>query len=131
MTDYEVGYKKPPKTGQFKPGQSGNPKGRPKGRKDFKTDLTEELSEKLTISESGKSKKISKQRALIKSLTAKALKGDTRSATLILAAIGRYMGDEQEETDLTPSSNDIEIIDRFKKRLLNELKADQEDKKDV
>ena len=29
-TEYEVGYKKPPKSGQFKPGQSGNRKGRPK-----------------------------------------------------------------------------------------------------
>lgn len=28
--DYEVGYKKPPKEYQFKPGQSGNSKGRPK-----------------------------------------------------------------------------------------------------
>ncbi|MHC4117020.1 MAG: DUF5681 domain-containing protein [Planctomycetota bacterium] len=27
--DYEVGYKKPPKEHQFKPGQSGNPKGPP------------------------------------------------------------------------------------------------------
>ena len=28
--EYEVGYKKPPKSGQFQPGKSGNPKGRPK-----------------------------------------------------------------------------------------------------
>lgn len=28
--DYEVGYKRPPREHQFKPGQSGNPKGRPK-----------------------------------------------------------------------------------------------------
>lgn len=27
---YDVGYEKPPKAHQFKPGQSGNPKGRPK-----------------------------------------------------------------------------------------------------
>jgi hypothetical protein len=30
--DYEVGYKKPPKATQFKPGQSGNPAGRPKSK---------------------------------------------------------------------------------------------------
>ena len=30
---YDVGYGKPPKSGQFRPGQSGNPGGRPKGRK--------------------------------------------------------------------------------------------------
>ena len=31
--DYDVGYKKPPKTKQFKKGKSGNPGGRPKGSK--------------------------------------------------------------------------------------------------
>jgi hypothetical protein len=29
--DDEVGYGKPPKHGQFKPGKSGNPRGRPRG----------------------------------------------------------------------------------------------------
>ena len=47
MSDYEVGYGKPPRKSQFKPGQSGNPKGRPKGRKGFSTILVEELSEDL------------------------------------------------------------------------------------
>ena len=42
--DYEVGYGKPPKSGQFKPGQSGNPKGRPKGAKNFKTELATVLA---------------------------------------------------------------------------------------
>jgi hypothetical protein len=31
--DEDVGYRKPPRAYQFKPGQSGNPKGRRKGRK--------------------------------------------------------------------------------------------------
>lgn len=30
MSSYEIGYGKPPKASQFKPGVSGNPKGRPK-----------------------------------------------------------------------------------------------------
>ena len=30
MTDYEIGYGKPPRNGRFKPGVSGNAKGRPK-----------------------------------------------------------------------------------------------------
>lgn len=29
MSDYEIGYAKPPKASQFKPGVSGNPAGRP------------------------------------------------------------------------------------------------------
>jgi hypothetical protein len=31
MADYNVGYKKPPKSGRFTKGRSGNPAGRPKG----------------------------------------------------------------------------------------------------
>jgi len=30
MTDDKVGYRRPPRSGRFKPGVSGNPKGRPK-----------------------------------------------------------------------------------------------------
>ena len=35
--DYEVGYGKPPKKHQFKPGQSGNRQGRKKSRNAFRT----------------------------------------------------------------------------------------------
>ena len=75
MSTYKVGYGKPPKTKQFKRGKSGNPKGRPKGSLNLATDLTTELSEHITVREDGRSRKVSKQRALIKSLMAKALQG--------------------------------------------------------
>ena len=70
---YQVGYGKPPKNSQFKPGQSGNPKGRPKGAKNLSTELLEELQEQVKVSEDGKQKTISKQRAMIKSLMAKSV----------------------------------------------------------
>jgi hypothetical protein len=82
--DDSVGYKKPPKHTQFKPGKSGNPKGRPKGTKNLAMDLSEELSEKIVVTEAGQQLRISKQRAMIKSLLAKALKGDTRAASVLL-----------------------------------------------
>jgi len=31
MSEYKIGYGKPPKSSQFKRGKSGNPKGRPRG----------------------------------------------------------------------------------------------------
>ena len=45
--DYEIGYKKPPKNGQFKKGQSGNPKGRPTGSKNKKKVFNDILSQEL------------------------------------------------------------------------------------
>lgn len=85
--DYEVGYGKPPKHSQFKPGQSGNSKGRPKGTKNLATDLSEELAQKISINEGGKQQQISKQRALVKSLLSKALKGDIKAVNLLIQMV--------------------------------------------
>ena len=81
---HEVGYGKPPKNTRFKPGRSGNPKGRPKGRKNFQTELLEELHESIAVREGGRRRIVSKQRAMLKTLTAKALQGDARAAALIV-----------------------------------------------
>lgn len=110
--DYDVGYGKPPKHTQFKKGQSGNPKGRRKGARGLKTDLREELMEMLTITENGKTTKLTKQRLMIKQLFAKASKGDVRAAIKMLEMANALLGPEQEASDaeqeLTPE--DAEII---------------------
>src|SRR5689334_21865464 len=96
MSNYRVGYRKPPKTTQFKKGRSGNPQGRPKGALNFATDLAAELSEQVTIREHGRSVTVSKQRAMIKSLVAKALKGDPRATTATLALHARTVPELRE-----------------------------------
>ena len=83
--EYQVGYRKPPKATRFQAGQSGNPKGRPKGSSNLASDLSAELGEHITVREGGQARHISKQRALIKSLMAKALQGDVRATTALLA----------------------------------------------
>ncbi len=88
--NYEIGYKKPPKNGQFKPGQSGNPKGRRKGFKNFATDLEEEIYEPITIAVNGKTKKISKRKAILKQHINKALKGDLASTKFIFELCEKY-----------------------------------------
>ena len=75
MGSYKVGYGKLPKATQFKRGRSGNPKGRAKDSRNLATDLAAELGEQITVREDGRSRRISKQRALIKSLMARALPG--------------------------------------------------------
>lgn len=87
--EYEVGYGRPPKASRFKPGQSGNPRGRPKGAKNLATDLAEELGETIRIREGDRELRVSKQRAMLKALVAKALKGDARAASLLIALVAQ------------------------------------------
>lgn len=47
--DYEVGYRKTPKTTRFKKGQSGNPGGRPKAAPNTKALLNKVLAREVTV----------------------------------------------------------------------------------
>ncbi len=117
--DYDVGYGKPPVHTRFQPGQSGNPKGRPKGSKNIKTDLMEELGERVLVSESGRKRAVSKQRAMVKSLMAKALNGDTRSVQVILQLIERLLMQEDKGTvESALSADDRAILDDYLNRQL-------------
>jgi hypothetical protein len=74
--DGRVGYKRPPANTSFKPGRSGNPKGRPRHARNLKTEFLEELCEPIRVREGDREMKISKQRALVKSLIDAAIKGE-------------------------------------------------------
>ena len=127
MTDkgYEIGYKKPPKHTQFKPGQSGNPKGRPPGIKNLATDLQEELEEKVLITEASKTYTVTKQRAMLKTLFAKALKGDARAGNVLINLI---LGLEQvgsgRDNNQPLSADDKKILTDYKEKLTEEIKSE-------
>ena len=112
-----VGFGSPPKHTQFKPGQSGNPKGRPKGTKNLRTDLSEELAEKIAVTEGGQQLVISKQRAMLKSLMAKSIKGETAAArALINLIVGLEMVDVKDKQSEPLGSDDLEVLAEFKNR---------------
>lgn len=117
--DYNVGYKKPPKASQFKPGQSGNPKGRPKGTRNLATDLQEELSAKIVVREGNKQQRMSKQQALVKTLFNNALKGDIRAINTFLRLIERTKFDDEDLFEATDVGiDDQKIIEAFIARRL-------------
>jgi hypothetical protein len=119
--EYEVGYRKPPKTTRFKTGKSGNPKGRPKGSTNLATDLSAELNEQITVREGGQARRVTKQRALIKSLTAQALQGDVRAITALLGLYARVLSEPTEAETNPVEDDELLILRRFGPRLVNSL----------
>ena len=115
---YAVGYGKPPTHTRFQPGQSGNPQGRPKGTKNLKTDLMEELGEKIVIREGDRSQKISKQRALLKSVVNRAIKGDARAIGIALSTMMRLLdtGEGVPGFEEVLREEELEILRAFEDR---------------
>ena|SRR5437763_673031 len=121
MRNYTVGYGKPPKRMQFKRSRSGNPKGRPKGSRKLASDLAAELSEQITVREDGRSRRISKQRALIKSLMARALQGEVRATAAMLTLYARVITEPADDTNDQIEHDELQILRRFAPRLLKTL----------
>jgi len=121
MSGYKVGYAKPPKATQFKKGKSGNPRGRPKGSLNLASDLTAELGENITIREDGRPRKVSKQRAFIKSLMAKALQGDVRATASLLALYARVITEPASDENEPIEGDELQVLRRFAPRLLRSM----------
>lgn len=118
--DYEVGYGKPPKSRQFKPGVSGNSKGRPKLIKDFNSDILEEMQEIITITEGPSTKKMTKQRALIKRITANALNGNIASIKLLTSMLKALPNDNAMDDDVLTDEDAKILEDYINRRIQNE-----------
>ena len=119
--DYEVGYGRPPKGRQFKPGQSGNPKGRPKGAENESTILRDILNRKITIGEGGRTKQVSVLKALLLKFTENALKGDPKTAAFIL---NRYRAFEATEGEVRGiDQDDQEVLATFARDVMARLAA--------
>ena len=124
-----TGYRIPPKSTQFKPGQSGNPKGRPKGRQNTYTLLGELLHQKILITQDGRQLKIDKQTAILLQAVNRAVKGDLRAIQNIFPHM-LAMDAEKEHLDAMRealSTNDQAILENLKSRLTTEQTKEEID----
>ena len=107
----EIGYGKPPRSHQFKPGQSGNPKGRPKGAKSTATLVRQILDSKIsTRTSDGRVRKVMVREAMITRFADTALKGDTKAASFLF---GLYEHAQTEAPQNVPTQEDTEILKAF------------------
>ncbi len=89
--DYEVGYGKPPKSGQFKKGETGNPRGRPKKMKprdpqdgdSYYDIMGRVLAMPVRVTKNNKTQSISSYEAVISQIQSQALGGDSKSLRLL------------------------------------------------
>jgi hypothetical protein len=85
MAEYEVGYKKPPRHSQFKPGNRANPHGRGKRTRRTEAEFVHEImTQPVSFREGGKTKQAPRIELLIKSYGAAALSGDVGAAEALL-----------------------------------------------
>lgn len=77
--NYKVGYKKPPQHSRFKPGRSGNRPARTKQADKFASLFSDVLDETVTVTESGRHRKISKRELLVKQVVDQAARGEPKA----------------------------------------------------
>ena len=81
--NYTVGYGKPPKDTQFKPGQSGNKPGRRKRSQEAADLFGSALNKTISVNENGRRRSMTKLEAAFTQAVNKALAGNPRSMQVL------------------------------------------------
>lgn len=103
--DYDTGYRKPPKAGQFKKGQSGNKAGRPKAAPNTRAALARALSRELTVQTAEGPQKMAATDILLTALVKEGAQGKV-SATKQLFDMARDLDVGVEQPDAHLSADD-------------------------
>ena len=84
---YLIGYARPPKHTQFRPGQSGNPSGGRKKRESLQEIVVKVLIEKVELQIGKRTEKIPGVTGLIRTAMSRALQGDYKFLMAVIAII--------------------------------------------
>lgn len=79
----------------------------------------EELGERILVREGERAQRVSKQRAVVKTLMTRTLKGDARAANLLLSMMMRLIdtGEAADDIELPFKEDELEILETFERRL--------------
>ena len=110
--EYRVGRGKPPLGSRFKAGVSGNPSGRPKRAPTLRTEVLDELARPAPAG--GKD---TRQRAIVRKLVDRAIAGNLRAMSVLVAVLARTQDPEHQPVEQL-SDHDREILENFAQREL-------------
>jgi uncharacterized protein DUF5681 len=117
--DYKVGYGKPPKEHQFKPGRSGNPRGRPKGTKSEDTIVRAVINRRVGLTLGGKARNVPLLEAVWTKIADDALKGNAKAQTLIT---NRARTLDTAEPDSALSPDDEKVLQSYRRQVEADLR---------
>ena len=89
-TSFGVGYGRPPVAHRFRPGQSGNPRGRPRGKQGIATAIDALMQHKVSVTLNGRKRKVSVSEAMLMRVREKALGGDMKAISMLLALLASH-----------------------------------------
>lgn len=129
-SDFSVGYKKPPRHTQFKPGQSGNPKGRPRQPTTIADVVAKQLRKRVTVTMGGKAETVPMLHAIAMKLVSQAANGDHKSTAMVLGALNASESDPNNKLpELLQQFREIHashvVADRRRSRPTGSIKAPQ------
>jgi len=81
---FDVGYGKPPKSGQFKPGQSSNAKGRPKRPPTTEDLFLKEAARLVCVRVGDQVVQVSRREALVRRVFQMALEGNLKATAMLV-----------------------------------------------
>jgi hypothetical protein len=113
-----VGYRRPPKTTQFKKGRSGNPRGRPKDKRNIGKVLLDVTEQKIAVTENGKTRRMPALEVMLRRLANDAIQNDQSALKLFVSLLDRYA--DLTETTVVPDISEVlaedrEILERYLK----------------
>jgi len=112
--DNRVGYRRPRNTSRFQPGQSGNPGGRPLGVKSLSDMVRKIVGQRVTVTESGRTRRIPRLEAILLRAASEASRGDAASLRLLLQLAERYGESAQTGAEReTIAAEDVAILRRY------------------
>ena len=117
-TPYDVGYGKPPASGKFAKGQSGNPKGRPKGSRNFATIILRKSRQPVRVNGPRGTRSVTKLEATAMQISNQAAQGKLPSARELFSLVQWAEGTVNSQTaPLSHHEMDLRVMETIRRRM--------------